>query len=310
MKSIKIIALLLTLVMILTFVVSCGANEGDTTTTTTTTSSSESAGGDEQQNPDSDVDPNAEKVKVTFLNEDGTELSSSEIAVNEKITLPQAQALKAKKFEGWKPEEIELLLPAGAEYKVIKGMTFTATYSDVYPVDPVEYKKDFVVEMGSAETITINTSVLDTTKPITIGFRFAQNGSNPAHRNSILRINGMDTLKVTSGGATFVGDPAKQGLEATPNGAPQNWWGYQGADYPNTKMYCVITIDVPNNSITFGVGRDTNASNYMSNITLDVSGEKIVLDFGNVNTPELTISDLYIAYTDEDGNVVTGNFAG
>ena len=308
MKSIKIIALLLTLVMILTFVVSCGANEDDTTTTTTTTSSSESAGGDEQPNPDSDVDPNAEKAKVTFLNEDGTELSSSEVVVNEKITLPQAQALKAKKFEGWKPEEIELLLPAGAEYKVVKEMTFTATYSDVYPIDPADYEKNFVVEAGSAETITINTSVLDTTKPITIGFRFAQNGNNPGHLNSILRINGKDTLKVTGGYATFVLDPDSNQYPA--NGAETGWWGYQGADYPNTKMYCVITIDVPNNYITFAVGRDTNVSNYRANITMDISGDKIVLDFGNVMTPELTINDLYIAYTDEDGNVVNpGDFS-
>ena len=304
MKSIKIIALLLTLVMILTFAVSCGGN-GDDTTTTTTSSSSESAGG-EDQTP-SDDEPEAEMIKVTFLNEDGTELLSQEVAKGENLEMPEAQQLKAKKFAGWVPEGSPSTLFPGMKFKVVKEMTFNATYTDVYPIDPVDYETAFVVPTGEMKTIYINPYVIDTTKPIVINFKVAQKGVTQGYQNAILRINNRDTLKCTSGYATFVLDDEPSNNQYPANGADTGWWGYKGDNYPDEKMQVRVTLNITENTIKFEVGRDVNSPNYGATLNrIDLSTEQIKIEFGYLITPELTISDLSFSYTTEDG-VQVGN---
>ena len=305
MKSIKIIALLLTLVMILTFAVSCNGNNGGETTTTTTTSStssSSSSSSDEGNGGNDDPAP-VEMVKVTFYNEDGSVYKEEEVAKDEKITLPEAQQLKAKKFEGWIPEGLSLNLLAGMEYKIVKQISFTASYSDVIPVVPADYESTFEVLAGETKEVIINPYVLDKSVPIVLTFKYAQNGMPKGHQNCILRINGTETLKLTSGYANFVLTP---GDNQKPVGG-QGWWSYKGTNYPDETAFAKVTINAETGDIKFEIGYNQDNIKYSANIKLDGLSNQIQLVFGHVNTPNLTIKDFKISATTEDGVELSGS---
>ena len=309
MKLIKIIALSLVLVMLLSFAVACSGNDATTTTTTgETTPVDPSQGGEGTTDPveGDDEEEVVEMVSVTYYNLDGTVYQSSEVVKGEKSPLAEAPQLKAKKFEGWQPEGTEVLLPSGATYTMVKDMVFKPVYSDVIPVEPAKYESNFTLQTGELKTIYINPYVLNKSVPIVLTFKYAQKGMAKGHQNCILRINGQDTLKLTSGYANMVLDPNDSQL---PVGG-QGWWSYKGDNYPDTTVDTRVTINAAAGTVKFEIGYNLNDVKYSANIKLDGLGNRIRLDFGHDATPELTIKDFGISYTTEDGVVVNATDGG
>lgn len=211
-------------------------------------------------------------------------------SVGTAIKLPEGPVLENKVFKGWKVSETAPVLAAGTVVPVSQDLTFTAVYENGVTVG------DFTLTAGSTkEVLNVAKSGLD---KVVVEFTFAQNGTvaGGLDDNAVLTVNGKRTLRVSGGGATHCWN------EATGSSCGNEWWGYQGASYPDTKIQVRVTIDVTANTITVEAGWgvfDATCVNRTWTITDDgtyLSGDNLVLSFGGENTKDLTVVGCTITY--------------
>lgn len=158
-----------------------------------------------------------------------------------------------------------------------------ASTAKISPIDD----STITVDAGSVQTKQIKTSDYSSGK-IKISFNFAQNGtsSGSAGMNAALfRIDNQLGLRVTGGGATHVIDASGSAVSSS-----GNWWGYQGADYPNTSITFEATIDVAANSVSYTFNNTKSGT-----VTgFDFSDGTIDLTFGGTSCNAVTITGFKI----------------
>lgn len=236
---------------------------------------------------------------ICFADAEGNVIDelTMEVGKNVFFTYPEGEAVEGKVFMGWKESaESDKVFLAGTKRAASEksAITYVPYYEDGLTVG------DFTVAAGSTNTITIDTTTLDTTAPITLTFAVAQNGtvSGGDNDNALLNVNGVRTMRVTGGNATHIWDEAAGG--SVSNSA---WWGYQGAGYADGTMIEVkAVIDLTAGTITFDYGwgvfddSSVNRAGIVLN-TVDLSADELTLTFGGANCKDLTVASCKITYT-------------
>ena len=195
-----------------------------------------------------------------------------------------------------------------AYYEIVEGKTCPYDYSenlDDYLLAPPNsndnsstdevYLKNFSLEAGQYKEFIIDLSSVDTSSPIVITFNSAQNTAVPGPvDDALLSINNSRVIRISNGKATHIFDEAaKNAIDSS------SWWGYQGTDFPNTKIQFKLTVDIDSKTVTADFGWNISEPN-RSNIVLDsidFSGNKLIIKFGGRNTPAIEISNFNIDYT-------------
>ena len=146
---------------------------------------------------------------------------------------------------------------------------------------------DKALAAGESTTETIDLSKVDRTKPLTITMDVkAANATSTANgKDAVLKIGGVRTIRITGGAGIII------------TGYQSSFQQWNNANGTNN---FVITIDFAAATISF-VGANRSLTVALSEIGIDVSGDSLVLQFGDADTGACSFKNISVNYTEKAG---------